>query len=339
MSNQSLQISVKSLLYLLALVGVLLFLYLIRDIVLLLFIAVIFMSAFNPLIDLFEELKFPRWLAILLLYIALTFFLAGFLNILIPPLINQMQEFVRNLPSIVETASRILNLSKDINEVEVRRLIQTLLQNFSSEIAATPAGIVRLGATLIDRVLSGITIFVFTFYLLLEHKKIKKNLIHLFFKDSWKEAYEKVEKVERKLGAWLRGQFILMTVVGLAVYVGLTLLQVRFALPLALIAGLLEIVPIVGPIVSAILAIIIAISISPLKAAGVALLYLLVQQLENNLLVPKIMNQAVGLDPLLVILALMIGGRLMGPLGALLAVPTTAVLMILLEDRLKKENF
>jgi len=128
-------------------------------------------------------------------------------------------------------------------------------------------------------------------------------------------------QIEKRLGAWVLGQVCLMIFIGLLVYGGLFFLRVEYALPLAIFAGLLEIVPTIGPTVSAIPAVLVAFGSSPGLALSVAALYIIVQQIENNLLVPLVMKQSVGLSPVLTILALMIGGRFGGIAGAVLAVP------------------
>ncbi len=134
------------------------------------------------------------------------------------------------------------------------------------------------------------------------------------------------------MGAWVRGELILMFVVGLMTYIGLSLLRVEYALPLAIIAGLLEAVPVVGPIISSVPAILVALVTNPISAIGVVLLYIVIQQLENNILVPEIMEAAVGVSPLLVILALLIGASLFGIAGAILAVPTVAIAQVIVSD-------
>jgi predicted PurR-regulated permease PerM len=133
----------------------------------------------------------------------------------------------------------------------------------------------------------------------------------------------------------VRGELTLVLVIGLLSFVGLTLLGIPYALPLAVIAGVMEIVPVVGPIIAAVPAIAAALLISPVFALATAALYFVIQQLENHLIVPTVMNRAVGLNPLMTIIALMIGGRLLGIGGAILAVPIVVVLKIIITDILE----
>lgn len=331
-----LEVSLKNFLQILALLLGLVLLYQVRDLLILLFFSLILMSAFNPIVDRLERFGLPRFLAILSLYFILAAFLTLFLGSLIPVLTSQTEDFLRNLPLFTEKALRTFGFGTQFSRAEIRGLLQGLAGSFSSQIVTTPLSLLRIGVGVFGGFLSLISLFVFTFYLLLEHKKIKRNLVKVITKDKHEEVLGLIERVEKKLGAWLRGELVLMTLVGLMVLLGLSILQIRFVLPLAILAGLLEIVPIIGPLASTIPAVIVAAAFSPLKAVSVAILFLLVQQLENNFLVPKVMKETMGLDPILVILSLMIGGKLLGIWGVLLAVPTLAISLILFDDFLKE---
>ena len=127
----------------------------------------------------------------------------------------------------------------------------------------------------------------------------------------------------------MRGQLLLMLAIGLATFLGLILLGIPYALPLAILAGLLEIIPTLGPILAAVPAVIIALTISPGMAIVVVGLYIVIQMLENNILVPKIMQRAVGLNPVIVIIGVVIGANLLGVAGALLSIPFIALLAVL----------
>ncbi|MBU4332000.1 AI-2E family transporter, partial [Patescibacteria group bacterium] len=138
--------------------------------------------------------------------------------------------------------------------------------------------------------------------------------------------------MQKKIGSWLRGQVILMIIIGILSYIGLLILGVRYALLLALFAGLMEIIPYIGPIFGAVPAVFIALTQSPIKGLLVIVLYLIIQQLENNLIVPKIMKRAVGLNPIVVILVILIGGKIAGIVGALIAVPVATAFSVMLKD-------
>ena len=135
-----------------------------------------------------------------------------------------------------------------------------------------------------------------------------------------------------RLGGWVSGQILLCVIIGSISWVGLTLIGVPYAVVLALIAGIMEAVPNIGPIIAAVPAVIIAALYSPWQALLVAILYIVIQQLENYIIVPRVMSRAVELHPLAVLLALMVGGELMGVLGAVLAVPVTAAISVIVDE-------
>lgn len=141
-----------------------------------------------------------------------------------------------------------------------------------------------------------------------------------------------MKKMSHKMGEWLRGQIILGLIVGVAVYIGLTLLGVKYALVLALIAGILEVIPYVGPIISLVPALIVGFAQSPVIGLAVIILYLIVQQLENNVLVPKVMQKVTGLNPIISILALLVGLKAGGLAGAVLSIPLAMMGVVILED-------
>ncbi len=140
-----------------------------------------------------------------------------------------------------------------------------------------------------------------------------------------KRITEFTQKLELRMGAWMRGQLILMLVIGLTTYIGLSLLGIRYALSLAVLAGLLEVVPIIGPVVSSIPAFLVASATSMFAGGTTLVLYLIIQQLENNILVPYVINKTAGINPIMTLIALSVGGRIGGLLGAILAVPVAVV--------------
>jgi len=166
----------------------------------------------------------------------------------------------------------------------------------------------------------------------LEWPKIVSLVSSLFSGKEEKRIKKLLNDIEAGLGAWVRGEIILMIIVGMLSFVGLTLLQVPYALSLAVWAGLLEIVPIIGPILSAVPAVLVALLVSPVLAVAVVALYFIVQQLENHLIVPNVMRRAVGVNPLITILTLMVGAKLAGISGAVLSVPLVVLLKIILKD-------
>ncbi len=319
---QKIEISHKTIIFT---VFFLLFLWLIweiHDIIILLFTSFILTSAAQPLIDRLEHRNVPRALAIMALYVVGIIFLSLTTSTILPPLIVQSVRLGNQLPTYLSVFLAQFNLG-GLN-------IETL----SGQIGPLTQSVVFLTFGIFGNILSLLTLLVFTFYFLLERKRLDYYFAHFFGSQLGDRMFSIILKVEGRLGAWVRGQIILMLIIGIATYIGLLLLGIEYALALALIAGIMEIVPVVGPIVSAIPAIIVALAISPspLVALGVVGLYFVIQQLENHLIVPTVMRKAVGLPPIVTLVALMVGGRIGGIIGAILAVPVLVTILVIVRE-------
>ncbi len=296
--------------------------YQILDLILILFVAIIFMSAMFPLISFLQKAKVPKVLGIILIYI-LTFGTLGvLLTVSFAPLIEETTKLALTLPSLLADLLKVNNLDPTVIQQEVNNLSKNL---FSTTKA------------IFENIISIVFLLVLSFYLLLERENLEKRVANLFV--GQEERIQKLlMEIESKLGAWLRGQLFLSLLIGVMVYLGLLILQIPYALPLAILAGFTEIIPVIGPIISAIPAILLGLSISPVLALGVTAMYFVVQQLENNVIVPQVMKKAVGLNPLVVILAIAVGGRLLGIGGALLAVPIAVVLQVIFLNILREKS-
>lgn len=306
------------------------FVYFIREIVGTLFLAVILMSALNPGIVFMEKrLRVPRILGIFISYIFLIVFLVSVFVIIVPPLAAEIPNFISTL-SLPPLPDTVRNLRFNLSEVS----------SFIDQIRGSFGQIFSIISSAFSGIFGLLTILVMTCYLLLDRENLHKKIIW-FTRDKrhLELAKELVDSVEIHLGGWVRGQFLLMITIGLITYVGLTLLGLDYALPLALLAGLLEVLPNLGPTLAAIPAVLIAyLSFGPAMAGFVTLFYVLVQQVENNFIVPKIMKENVDVNPLTTILVILIGLKVSGFLGALLAVPVYIVIRSIYSMWLREQN-
>ncbi len=286
----------------------------IKDVLLMLFVSFIIMSALNPGVDHLEKLKIPRALAILMLYLLLFVVVGVTLGTVIPPLVSQTGNLLLSLP---DALSRIAIFHDNQ---------QAITEQVLGQIGSLPQDLLRVTVNLFGNILSIFTVLVISYYLLLERANLNKYLAILLGKNSPDRVLKTINEIERRLGGWVRGELVLMLAVGLVTYVGLLILGIDNALPLAIIAGLLEIVPNIGPTLSAVPAILIALTIHPVKAVATGALYFLVQLVENHALVPNIMRRAVGVNPLVSIVGLIIGLKIYGPMGAIVSIPVIIVI-------------
>ena len=290
-----------------------------------LFVALLIMSILNPFVGRLAKLKIPRAVSILLAYVVV-FIVIGFaIASIIPPLIEQTSILVEPIPDAVASIATQ-------NEFAEKMLSEVL-----SLIGALPGQLTKAIGSILSNVVGIITVFVIAFYLLLARNRLDEQLGVFFGPKNKKKFTETIDILEGKLGGWARGQIALMVIVGVATYIGLTVLGIPFALPLAILAGLLEIIPYIGPVLAGIPAVIIALGISPLMGVATAAMYFIVQQLENYVFVPKVMERSVGVSPIITLLALAIGFKLAGMAGVILAVPIVITLQVVGSEYLSSE--
>ncbi len=305
-----------------------------RFVFILILASVILMTAFAQIADFLQARGFNRVGAAISAYILAVIFWGLLLFLVLPPLLIQLREFIIALPNYLLKISEIYGGSF-VPGIENKQVFSVGANYLASGLDS----LMRVVFTTINGVFNLITIAVLSFYLLLERDRIKKNL-HFVIPFLPKERVTNLaSKVDVQLGHWVRGEIALMFIVGLATYIGLSLLKVPYALPLAVMAGILEFIPNIGPILSGVISILVTVaSGSPVSAVGVLVLFVIVQQLENNLLVPKIMQAAVGLNPLFAILSFLIGATLFGFPGALIAVPAAAMIQVIVLDIFEFSN-
>lgn len=311
------EISHKTIIFTVVFLGSIWFLYYISDIVLQLFVATLLVTILNPIIVRLSKYKIPKVVSILLSYILIFGFLGGAIASILPPLIEQTTNLANGLPAYFQS----LELSKYVNEDVAKQLF--------SQLGTFPSQIVKAGFSLFGNILSILTVAIFAFYLLLVRDRLENSLEFLFGKEKTKSMSILVNTLEVRLGGWARGQFFLMLSIGMFSYLGFILLGIPYALPLAMLAGIFEIIPYIGPIIAAIPAIILGFSISPFLGFAAIGLAMLIQQIENYILVPKIMEKSTGVSPIITLLALAVGFRIAGVVGMIISIPIVIIIQTL----------
>ncbi|MBI5071384.1 AI-2E family transporter [Candidatus Falkowbacteria bacterium] len=306
---------------------ILYFAYLMWDILVLIIMAIILAVLIDPLADRFEKRKVPRTLAVLLVYIILISLIGLIVVLIVPPITTQFQQLTDNIPNYWD---RLKALGAE--DLLAKYDLSALQNSFKAIETSLTEGIFTGLGGIFGGVVSFFLVLVLTFYMVVEEKELK-NVVRSLVPAHYQPYLSQLAgRMKEKMAAWLKGQLILCLIIGLAVFTGLSILGVKYALVLGLIAGFLEIIPYVGPWVAAALAIFIALGQSPMLALFTLILFVVVQWLENNLLVPKILQKAVGLNPIISILAIITGAKLAGFLGVLFAIPVASALSILLQD-------
>lgn len=302
-------------------------------VIVMVFVALALAALIDPFADWFEKRRIPRALAVIAIYVVLFGLLGLALVALIPPMLSELSELVKNFGGLWERAvGAFVNVQEVSAQYGVEQNIESALRSVEAGLSNAISGALGTIRGFFGGIVSFVIVLVLTFYMVVEQGAVRKALRAVAPPDYHHYLSGLSTRMQHKIGLWLRGELVLMMVVGVLSYIGLLILGVDYALVLALLAGFAEVIPYAGPIIASIPAVILAFAQEPVKALFVIVLYFAIQQLENNLLVPKIMQRAVGLNPVVSIVALLVGAKLAGILGVLLAIPVATALSVLFHD-------
>ena len=322
------EITSKTILFTLGVIVLFYFLRTLSDLFFNLFISFILMSSLKPIVDWFVSKKVSRSFASIIVLLVGLIAIFSLFYFAIPPLIIQTLDFLVYMSKqLVLTLQQIDSKFSPTDLLKIPSLTQHIpsITNLASKTILGFFG----------NIINVISIFFFTLYFLLGIGELEKFAQQFLTEKQARFFLETLKNVEKQLGAWMRAMLLLMLVIGVFSYFGLMILGINYALPLAVIAGVLEIFPIIGPVVSAIPAFFVAASSSWILGLAVIALYIIIQQLENNLIVPQVMRKAIGIPPLAVIISVIIGQKIAGIPGIMLAVPFVATIVIILKEILK----
>jgi predicted PurR-regulated permease PerM len=310
------------------------------SVLLTLFIAVLLASALEPIVGAGRErLRLGRGWTILAVYLVFMVGVIAFAFIVIPAAVNQAEEIVASLPPFFEeTKARAAELRPAALSRSVTALIESVASILKPPPPPDPDTVVEVGAAVAEATVWLATLLTIVFFWLVEHARLQRYVLAFIPAERRAGSRNAWNEIESRLGLWVRGQLILMGAIGGATAIAYTLLGLPGALLLALIAALTEAIPIVGPLLGAIPAILVAATVSPQLALVVALIYVVLQLVEGNVLVPIVMRNTVGISPLLVLFSLLVGAEVGGLLGAFLAVPIAASIEIVLSRLQARET-
>jgi predicted PurR-regulated permease PerM len=316
--------------------------YVVRDALLIVYVSGLLAIGFSPIVRIIERQKvvpiggrLPRWLAILILYVIILGTITVVMALVFPPLVRQAQALWQKIPEMFEKGQQYL-MSKGLlrDHLTIREAVERAPGTGGDAVAR----VLGAAANVAGGIFGVVTILILTFYILIDSWNMRETSLRLFPRTHRARVDAAMREVTVKVSAWLGGQLLLAAVIGATSAVGLWALGVPFFYVLALLSAIGETIPVVGPILAAIPAIAVASTVSLKTVIFVVIFFFLQQQLENHILVPKIMSRQVGVSPVTVIVALLIGGSLMGIVGAILAVPTAAILQVIAAELLTEEE-
>jgi predicted PurR-regulated permease PerM len=338
--NVKINISAGTVIKVLVVLAVAAAVYYLRELVLVLLTAVVIASAVNPAANWLARYKIPRVFSVLLVYVLAFSIIFGTFFFFLPPLFEDFSAIAFKIPAQLNTLvagnpawNTVINLFGFTTKMSTQDVVN---QGFLNSPATS--NIFELTKTIFSGLLNFILVVVISFYL-----AVQKNGVENFLRvviPNRREEYiiDLWRRTETKIGRWMQGQLILAIVIGPIVFLGLTLFQIKYALTLAIVASVFEIIPIFGPILASVPAVILGFGDSVSLGLIMVSFYLIIHQFENHLLYPLVVKKIIGVNPLIVILSLLVGYELFGFLGIILSVPMATLLMEFVTDLEKRKH-
>ena len=333
--NQIIEISFWTMLKVALLALLIWALWELRDFMAVMLLSIVIASAIEPANHFFARYRVPRVLSVIFIFLTAFLVFALVFYLVIPPLFGDILDFLLPLPSYIDQAvgprgSLFLLFPEIPNELNL--IIKQGAISLEKYIAGMAPGFFSAGTALFGGILSFVLLIVISFYLSVQEHGIENFLRIVTPLENEDYILDLWQRSQRKIGRWFQGQILLAVLVGVMVFLGLTILNVKYAISLAVLAAIFEIIPVFGPVMAAIPAVAIAFIQSPVSGLMVLGLFVIVQQFENHLIYPLVVRKTIGVPPLLVVISLVIGGTLGGFFGIILSLPFAAVLVEFLND-------
>lgn len=312
--------------------GLLVLAYVLRSVLAMIFVSIIIAAALSPMVDWFQKKKVSRLVGALIIYLSIIALLSLIIYFAFPIIYAEIMNLADSLPGISEQVFHYISNSA------LGERISDFISSYQGSIIKDASQFFSILINLGGDIVSVLTVFLISFYLLLEKDGIS-DFIKFITPQSIESTVLKIWYRSRlRLGKWLRVQILLSTIIGAMVWVVLVILGVKYAFILAIFAALCELVPMVGPILAGVVATIVALTQSLPLAIWTAIAFILIQRLENDILVPAIMGKTIGFNPVIVLVALFAGGKLGGVLGMLIALPVVIVVEEIIKELNKKKQ-
>lgn len=338
-------------------------LYFLSNIIALVLVAFFLAAILNPAVDFMEKYRIPRGVGVCISYLLILLAVAVFIVLLVPMLREQGDKLVQSISSYLLVVAREgvtsvpLPFLPQSTQQQIVDMINQLRENFNLDLLLDQfrtwlvdnqniiGGSLQNAATnffgFLNVVANGlgnvIVVLLLSFFIMVDKRDIKSFVLALLPRRHRKYFDNKFSEIQLKIGSWIRGQLLLGVAVGVSTFVGFIILSffgIRFEEMgiLSVLAGVTEVIPVVGPIIAAIFAVLVAANYGTVSMVAVLLMFIIIQQLENNILVPVIMRHAVGLSSLVIIVCMLIGAQFFGFLGLILAVPVSTIVSLFVFD-------
>ena len=307
-------------------------LFLITDVLLMIIGAIIISFAIEPIAHKLRTYHIPRAISVVAVYLVFLGLIAAAVTIILPALAEQTSQLASQVPQLVLTIEEKIGRVPGFNPEFAIPQLQQSLSSIGDNLANLSTTIFQQTKSIFSSIFSLVFVFIIAFYLVIEEDALKKVFRFVIPRQHMAYVELMIDRIQKKLGRWVLAQLFLGLVVGVCVGLLLWLFGVKYALALGLVAGLLEVFPFIGPLISGVIGTMLALSQSLTLGIAALAVYVLIQQAENHILIPNIMRKATGLNPLVTLIAILLGGRLAGIVGVILSVPIATIISIILSD-------
>jgi predicted PurR-regulated permease PerM len=307
-------------------------LFVAKDVFVALFLAIVLAAALDRPVTYLEEKRIPRILGTLVIYLALMAVIGILLYSVVPALIAETGAMLANLRGLSAGISSFVDTTEIVQQIDIS------LGRFTQFLFGGTGSILDISSKFFGGLIFAASVFVFSFYLTVGRDGVEKFIRTILPTSYEPGALKLYKKVRRKIGRWLQGQLVLSLIVGLAVFIGLKLLGVKYSLLLGILAAVMELIPYVGPIFSGGISVLMGLTVSLELALYTIILFIIIQQLENHILVPSVMSRTTSLNPVVIIASILIGAKIFGFVGIILAVPAAVLIQELVEDWSEKKH-
>jgi predicted PurR-regulated permease PerM len=308
-------------------------LYMVRNVLGLVAIAVFLAIALGPAVDFFARRKIPRGLSILLVYLCIGFGVVGIGLLVVPPIVTQVNAFADELPTYIKDAQKNETVRKYDRRYKIIDKLQKQADQLPSKLGDAAGALQSVTVGVFSTLVQLVTVLTMTFFLLLDGGRVFNWVLGLFRPHHERAIREKSTEVYRAVAGYVAGALTIATIAGTTAWLTLTALGVPFAVPLAVLMAFLDLIPLVGATIGGIaIAIVTLFNDFPTTTIVWVVVFIVYQQIENNAIQPMVYRRTVDVQPLVVIISILVGSTLLGVLGALVAIPVAATVQILLRD-------
>lgn len=307
--------------------------YLVRSIITLVVVAVFLAAGLDPAVRRLEALKLKRGQAVAVIFLSLLLLLGAFAVAVIPQLVSQVTDFATNLPEYVQDISENNpEVAKFVEENEIADKLRSATSDIPKVIGSSAGRVLGVAGSILGTLFNILTVLILTIYFLLSFSRIRHGSLKLVPKSRRAQTTELLDPILEKIGGYIAGQITIALIAGTLAFIYLSIVGLTSPVALALWVTIAALIPLIGATIGAIPSIIVAFFVSLPLGIGTLVYFIVYQQIENYVIQPRIMTKAVDISPAAVLLAALIGGSLLGFVGALIAIPVAASIKLIAQE-------